>query len=92
MPKLAQKQKCVTMEQERRLNQRVARRLAQEMAEMHKGQWIGLIHGEVVAMESTVEAVLEKMRVIEPNPSRGLVFQAGKDYTKKKIILSVGWW
>jgi len=89
MPRRAQQKKRLTVEQERQLNQRVARRLAQEMAETHKGQWIGLIQGEVVAMASTLETVLEKMSATEPDPSRGLVFQAGKDYTKKKIILSV---
>ena len=62
------------------------------MAQTHQGQWIGLIQGEVVAVESTLETVLQKIHVTEPDPSRGLVFQAGKDYTKKKIILSVRRW
>ena len=77
MPKWARKQKQLNEEQERRLNQHVGRRLAQEMAETNKGQWIGLIHDEVVAMESTLEAVLETMHAMEPDPNRGLIFQAG---------------
>ncbi|MBM3239888.1 hypothetical protein FJZ31_26690 [Candidatus Poribacteria bacterium] len=92
MPKQTQKLKRLSVERERQLNQRVARRLTQEIAETYKGQWVGLIHGEVVAMEPTLEAVMEKMRNVEPDPRRGMVFQAGKDYTKKKIILSVGRW
>ncbi len=92
MSKLAQKPKRLSVEQERRLNQRIARRLAQQMAETHQGQWVGLVRGEVVAIEPTLDALIEKMGVIEPDSRRGMVFQAGKDYTKKKIILSVGRW
>jgi hypothetical protein len=90
MPKSASRRKRPSVEQEQRLNERVARRLAQEMAETHAGQWVGLVGGEVAAVAATLDEVVEAMRRIEPNPRRGLVFRAGEDYRKKLIILAVG--
>ncbi|MBI1922788.1 hypothetical protein HYR99_00915 [Candidatus Poribacteria bacterium] len=88
MPRRAQQKKHLTVEQERQLNQRVARRLAQEMAETHKGQWIGLVRGEVVTTAPTLEEVTASLMKVEPDPRRGLVFRAGEDYRKKLIILT----
>ncbi|MBI1929359.1 hypothetical protein HYR99_34585 [Candidatus Poribacteria bacterium] len=92
MPKQAQKPKPLTVEQERRLNQRVARRLAQEMAETHQGQWVGLVRGEVISTGATLEEVTAALMKVEPDPRRGVVFRAGEDYRKKLIILTQWRW
>ena len=92
MPRQAQKQKRLTVEQERRLNQRVARRLAQEMVETHTGQWIGLVRGKMVTTAPTLEEVTASLMKVEPDPRRGFVFRAGEDYRKKLIILTFRRW
>jgi len=89
MKKAAPTRKRLTILEETRLNQRVARRLARQMAETHNGQWVALRQGEVVAIEPTLDALVEKFAALEPDPRRGMVFQVGEDYRKKKIILSL---
>jgi hypothetical protein len=92
MSKQAQKQKRLTVEQERRLNQRIARRLAKELAETHNGQWVGLVRGEVVTTAPTLEEVTGSLMKVEPDPLRRFVFRAGEDYRKKLIILALRRW
>lgn len=81
------KHQRLTVEEERRLNQRAARRLHKQMDETHKGQWVGLLHGDIVVIASTLDEVAESMTKAEPDSRRGLVFRAGEDSRKKVIIL-----
>ncbi|MBI3923115.1 MAG: hypothetical protein HY318_16970 [Armatimonadetes bacterium] len=84
------KHKRLTVEEERRLNQRVARRLHKQMDETHEGQWVGLLHGDIVVVAPSLDEVAEALTKAEPDSRRGLVFRAGEDSRKKVIILLVG--
>lgn len=90
MTKPGLKQKKPTIEEERRLHQRLARRLSKQMAETHEGQWVGLAHGNVIATAPTIREVTAALTLVEPNPRRRLVFKAGEDYRKRVMILATG--
>ncbi|MBI3923267.1 MAG: hypothetical protein HY318_17735 [Armatimonadetes bacterium] len=84
------KRQRLTLEDEHRLNLRVSRRLHRTMAESHKGQWVGLVRGEVAAVGSTLDEVSDNLMRIEPDPRRRFVFRPDEDYRKKVIILAIG--
>jgi len=90
MTKPELKRKKLTIEEERQLHQRLARRLSKQMAETHAGQWVGLAHGNVIAAAPTIREVTAALRELEPDPRRGLVFKAREDYRKKVMILAIG--
>jgi hypothetical protein len=78
------------VEQERQLNQRMARRLAREMEQTHQGQWVGLVRGEVVATAPTLGEVIDALAQVESNPQRRFTFRVGEEFHKKLIILLAG--
>lgn len=90
MTKRTTKRKRLTIEQERRLNERAARRLHKKMAATHNGQWIGLVRGEVLATGATLGEVLDALAQVEPDPKRRFTFQVGEESGKKLIILPFG--
>ncbi len=87
MVKQKQKRQRLSLEQERRLNERAARRLYKKMAASHNGQWIGLVRGEVRATGATLGEVLDALAQVEPDPKRRFTFQVGEEFGKKLIIL-----
>jgi hypothetical protein len=81
----------VTLAQERQREQRAFRRLHKQLAKTHAGQWIGILEGEVVVTAGTLREALDQFREIEPDPERGLIFQAGEEWPRKKTILPLRW-
>ncbi|NCO35272.1 MAG: hypothetical protein AUJ92_05070 [Armatimonadetes bacterium CG2_30_59_28] len=88
MKKATMTRKRLTLEDERRLNQRAARRLHKQMDKSHTGQWVGLVHGEVAVIAPSLDEVAETLAKVEPDSRRRLVFRAGKDSRKKVVILT----
>lgn len=84
------KRERLTVEEEHRLNLRVSRRLHKTMGESHRGQWVGLVRGEVAAVGSTLDEVSDSLMRMEPDPRRRFVFRPDEDYRKKVIILGMG--
>ena len=75
------------LQDERRLNQAAYRRLKKEFEKTHKEKFVGIVRGEVVADAPGLEALLEKLKMIEPNPKRGLAFKVGEEYPEYIPIL-----
>jgi hypothetical protein len=62
-------------------NQDVAERICKSFRadgqSFRPGQCIALLDGKVVALADDLEAVLKTLRSLEPDPSRGMVFEVG---------------
>jgi len=60
------------------------------MEQTHRGQWVGLVHGEVVAMAPTLGQVLDALAQVESNPQRRFTFRVGEEFRQKLVILLTG--
>jgi len=69
----------------RKIN-REARSIPQSL---YAGKWIALLRGRVVAIADTMEEAVQKLRKIEPDRFKGLVFEASGDYETVDYILEV---
>ena len=76
-----------TLQDERGLNQAAYHRLKKELEKTHKGKFVGIVRGEVVADAPGLEELLEKLKMIEPNLKQGLAFKVGEEYPEYLPIL-----
>lgn len=76
-----------TIQQERALNQQAALKLRKKLQKTHMGKFVGIVKGRVAAEGETIEEVLQKLKQIEPDPNKGLVFQVGEEYPEEIVIL-----
>lgn len=87
----AASQTKLSPDEEGRLNQQTFERIWQETkagsSQWVKGQWVGLLFGQVVAVSSDFDEVLRAVRQIEPNRRRGMMFRIGEDYDKPVKVL-----
>jgi hypothetical protein len=45
------------------------------------GEWVALLDGKVVAVANDLDAALQPLRAVDPNPRRGMVFEVGPPVT-----------
>jgi len=76
-----------TTQDERGLNQAAYRRLKKKLKKTHKGKFAGIVRGEVVVVAPDLKELLEKLKMIEPNPKQGLAFKVGEEYPEYISIL-----
>ncbi len=77
----------MNLRQEQELNQRVYRTLKKEINQSYPaGHYVAIVRGKIVADASSFRELLSKVEVIERNPDRRFVVQAGVDYPPKRII------
>ncbi len=76
-----------TPQDERGLNQAAYRRLKKELKKTHKGKFVGIVRGKVVADAPTLEELLEKFKTVESDLKRGLAFKVGEEYPEYIPIL-----
>jgi hypothetical protein len=69
----------------RKIN-REARSIPQSL---YAGKWIALLRGRIVAIADTMEEAVQKLRKIEPDRFKVLVFEASGDYETVDYILEV---
>ncbi|MHB1559872.1 MAG: DUF5678 domain-containing protein [Isosphaeraceae bacterium] len=50
------------------------------------GKFVGIVAGQVVASGDDPDEVVERLRQIEPDPSRTFCFEAGLDYDRVEDI------
>ncbi|MBM4044323.1 MAG: hypothetical protein FJ279_04350 [Planctomycetes bacterium] len=84
-------QRAMSVDEARRLNQQAFERIWQEAKagspKWTKGQWIGLLAGQVVAASLKFDEVLGAIRQAEPDPRRGMMFRVGEDYDQPVRVL-----
>lgn len=49
--------------------------------EFHSGEWVALLDGKVVAVAKDLGTALQALRVLDPNPLRGMLFEVGTPVT-----------
>ena len=61
-------------------NQQIADRICQDMQwngrQFAMGDWVALLDGEIIAVADRVEDALGKLRSADPDPKRGMLFEA----------------
>src|SRR5262252_5048743 len=66
---------------EREINQQVAEQICNGARwngqEFRPGESVALLDGKVVAVAKDLGAALQRLRAIDPNPRRGMVFEVG---------------
>ncbi len=66
---------------EKEINERLAEEICTGVASNGKhfraGDWVALLDGKVVAITPELDGALRALRALEPNPSRGMVFEVG---------------
>jgi hypothetical protein len=53
------------------------------------GKFVGIANGQVVALGSDPDEVIDRLEEVEPEPSKCLCFEAGLDYDRVQEIWSV---
>jgi Family of unknown function (DUF5678) len=70
---------------EAEINQRVADQIRSagrsNGKQYHPGEYLALLDGKVVAVAKDVGSVLRALRALDPDPSRGMVVEAGPPVT-----------
>jgi mRNA-degrading endonuclease RelE of RelBE toxin-antitoxin system len=52
----------------------------------YAGKYVGLLDGKVVAVADTLDEVVDALAEIDPDPERGMVFDASADYNQTDYI------
>ncbi len=75
----------LTLSEAQKENEELARQINHEARTTpnspYAGKWVALLRGQVVAVADTPEEVLTKLRQIEPDRQKGVVFDASRDYS-----------
>jgi hypothetical protein len=70
--------------EEYKQNEELARQINREARanpnSPYAGKWVGLLNGQVVAVANTLEEVMTTLDDLEPDPGKGMVFEASADY------------
>jgi len=71
-------------EREQARDWEVAKRISRE-ARSHPdspyaGKYVGILDGEIVTVNATLEEAIEAMAAIDPDPDRGTIVEASADY------------
>lgn len=70
--------------EEYKQNEELARQINREARanpnSPYAGKWVGLLNGQVVIVADTVDEVINKLRQMEPDRFKGMVFDASADY------------
>lgn len=80
--------------EEYKQNEELARQINRE-ARAHPdspyaGKWVGLLNGQVVVVATTLDEVLTRLRQIEPDRFKGMVFEASADYDTPDYVWRMG--
>lgn len=66
---------------ERDINQQVAEQICTGAGwngrAFHSGEYVALLDGKVVAVATDLNTALQALRALDPNPDRGMIFEAG---------------
>jgi hypothetical protein len=66
---------------EKDINQQVAEQIRNvgqwNGTEFRLGEWVALLDGKVVAVAKDLDAALQALRALDPNPRRGMIFEVG---------------
>jgi hypothetical protein len=79
----------VLNEQDWALAQKINKEARSNPSSPYAGKFVGILDGQVVVVADTPEEGLEKLHAIEPDPTRGLLFEASEDYDTPIEIWSV---
>ena len=67
------------------INQQIAEQICNSAkwngTEFNSGECVALLDGKVVAVANDLAAALRALRVLDPNPLRGMVFEVGPPVT-----------
>jgi hypothetical protein len=67
------------------INQQIAEQICNGLrwngTEFHPGECVALLDGKVVAVAKDLGAALHALRVLDPDPRRGMVFEVGPPVT-----------
>jgi hypothetical protein len=78
----------VLQERNRELARRINREARTNPHSPYAGKLVGLANGQAVIVADSLEAVVERLQQVEPDPQRTFCIEAGLDY---KAVQSI-WW
>ena len=73
-------------------NEELARQINEEArtvpSSAYAGKWVALLRGRIVTAEDSAERALTELRKVEPDRRKGVIFEAGRDYSTVDDIWS----
>jgi len=55
----------------------------------YAGKWVGIANGQVVVVADTLEEMIQRLRQIEPDPTKTFSVEASRDYDEVVEIWSL---
>ena len=81
-------QVLTVVESNRRIAEQINSAASQDPHSPYAGKFVGIVNGQVVAVDDDAEVVLTRLEQLEPKPENRFCFEAGLEYDRVAEIWS----